>query len=276
LTAKTYNGHASALAALWNKAQKSGQIAEGRTNPFANQRVTNAAPRRTGPKGFAKDELEAIFALPIFTQGERPRRGKGEASYWIPLLLLWTGARPEEVAQLTVADFRDDGQGGLTVSFTDEGAHPHKGQQSLKTSRKQSGRRTIPVPKALIDLGLHAYLERLRSAGEEALFPRLRTRGARGTLFASWGEWWSGLVREKGLLSETGYQRQPAREFRHTWTTAARAAGIPREAREYIQGHKAKDGTANEDYGSHSPLGVEIAKLVDFGCDLCGVKPWAA
>lgn len=256
LTPKTFNGHASALAALWNKAQKAGQIGERHSNPFANQRVTNTStPAPEDPKGFSKGELEAIFALPIFTRGERPRGGKGHASYWMPLLLLWTGARPEEVAQLLVSDFKGDAAEGWTLNFTDLGTHPHKGQRSLKTSRKKSGRRTIPVPQPLIDLGLPAYLEYLNAAGETALFPMLRTRGARGLLFASWGEWWSKLLSSKGLLGIADHKRQPAREFRHTWTTAARASGITREAREYIQGHKAAGGTANEGYGDLAPLG---------------------
>jgi integrase len=274
LSPKTYNGHASALAALWNKAQKAGQIGEGRNNPFANQRVTNiAVPASQGAKGFSTRELETIFALPIFTSGERPQGGKGEASYWIPLLLLWTGARPEEVAQLMLADFRE-ASGGWTVSFTDEGMHPLKGQRSLKTSRKRSGRRTIPVPRPLIDLGLPAYLAHLKIRGEVALFPLLRTKGARGLLFAGWGEWWSKLLRERGVLEPSSHQRQPSREFRHTWTTAARASGIPREACEYIQGHKAAGGTANEGYGDHAPLGRLIAGLQFEGVNLSMVAPW--
>ncbi len=274
LSPKTYNGHASALAALWNKAQKTGQIAEGKSNPFANQRVANvSAPASEDAKGFSKGELESIFALPIFTSGERPQGGKGEASYWIPLLLLRTGARPEEVAQLMLADFKE-ANGDWTVTFTDEGIHPHKGQRSLKTTRKQSGRRTIPVPLPLIDLGLPAYLADLRTRGELALFPLLRTKGARGLLFAGWGEWWSKLLRERGVLAPSSRQRQPSREFRHAWTTAARASGIPREACEYIQGHKAAGGTANEGYGDHAPLGRLIAGLQFEGVNLSMVAPW--
>jgi len=208
----------------------------------------------TPSKGFSKAELEAIFALPIFTRGERPRGGKGQASYWIPLLLLWTGARPEEVAQLLVSDFKEDATEGWTVTFTDLGIHPQKGQRSLKTSRKRSGRRTLLVPQTLIDLGILEYLAHLKTAGEAALFPLLRVRGARGLLFAAWGEWWGKLIRDEGILAKADFERQPAREFRHTWTTAARASGITREAREYIQGHKAAGGTANEGYGDQTPL----------------------
>ena len=189
-------------------------------------------------------------------------------------MLLWTGARPEEVAQLMVSDFKEGDGGGLTVTYTDAGIHPHKGQRWLKTSPKQSGRRTIPVPQPLLDLGLLAYLAELGAAGETALFPLLRKRGARGLLFAGWSEWWSKLLKDRQSLKASSRARQPSREFRHTWTTAARASGIPREAREYIQGHKAAGGTANEDYGDLAPLGRLIAGLQFEGVDLSMVAPW--
>src|SRR3546814_13147439 len=65
---------------------------------------------RSGQDGrdFSVAELQTIFSLPVFTRGERPPHGRGEASYWLPLLLLWTGGRPEEIAQLMVSDFFND------------------------------------------------------------------------------------------------------------------------------------------------------------------------
>ncbi|HEX7820955.1 MAG TPA: hypothetical protein VF463_10090 [Sphingobium sp.] len=273
LSPKTFNGHASALAALWTKAVKAGQIRDDKANPFTNHRVVSSAPAPEEPKGFSADELTAIFSLPIFTRAERPRGGKGHASYWMPLLLLWTGARPEEVAQLMVADFKQDGQGAWFLTFTDRGIHPHKGQRSLKTTRHRSGRRTIPVPQTLLDLGLARYVEHLHGKGETALFPLLRTKSARKLLAPAWNEWWAKLLYDAGILSKDGPPRQPSREFRHTWTTAARRSGIPREAREYIQGHRAAGGTANEDYGDQEPLGMQLGNLRFNGFDLSGVRP---
>lgn len=274
LSAKTYNGHASALAALWNKARKAGQIRDDRANPFADQRVASSTPAPEEPKGFSNDELHAVFALPIFTHGERPRGGKGHASYWMPLLLLWTGARPEEVAQLMVSDFRSDGDWGWTLTYTDTGIHPIKGQRSLKTTRHRSGRRTIPLPQTLIDLGLPAYLDHLRADGETALFPLLRTKGARKLLGTAWSEWWSKLLYDHGILSKGLVQRQPTREFRHTWTTAARASEIPRDVRIYAQGHQEPGSSTNDDYGDLAPLGKQLAKLRFDGLDLSAVRPW--
>jgi integrase len=274
LTAKTYDGHASALAALWTKAVKAGHIRDDRANPFGGHRVASTSPQPEEPKGFSGEELAAMFALPIFTKGERPKGGKGHASYWMPLIMLWTGSRPEEAAQLMVDDFREVAGSGWTMTYTDLGIHPHKGQRSLKTSRKRSGRRTIPVPQALLDLGLIAYVQHLRDSRETAMFPLLRTKGARKLLATAWDEWWGKLLYSRSILTKDGPPRQPAREFRHTWTTAARASAIPRDVREYAQGHKAAGGTANEGYGDLSPLGKQLAHLGFGGLDLSGVKPW--
>lgn len=272
LSAKTRNTLLAALATLWRKAQEVGLIDYESHNPFVRRKAA-AGTRSKKPKGFSSAELRAIFKLPVFTEGERPTRGRGEASYWIPLLLLWTGARPEEIAQLTVGDFgRDAETDRLTMTITDEGDHPVKGHQLLKTSKNGSGRRTFPVPKALIDLGLLAYIEWLKSNGETALFPKLTMPSARGELFASFGPWWSYYMRHHGAL-EVGNARQPAREFRHTWTTAARASKVPQDAREYLQGHVAPNASSNDVYGDKSPH-ADWIDILELRIDLSGVLPW--
>src|SRR5690606_4760057 len=134
------------------KAEDDGLIAEGVTNPFKRKRQRQRQTKRV--TALTNQDLQAIFRLPVFAEGERPAGGKGDASYWIPLLLLWTGARPEEVAQLLLADIDKDKESGRwMLEITDEGEHPHKGTRSLKTSRTQSGRRCFPIPQPLLDLG---------------------------------------------------------------------------------------------------------------------------
>jgi integrase len=150
---KTQKQHLRMLAARWVKGQQEGYISDDLHNPF--KPPMPAAARKDDPPEFSVAELSAIFRLPVFTLGERPTRGKGEASFWMPLILLWTGARPEEAAQLTVADFADDPEiGRWMMTITDQGEHPIKGDQNLRTSKRGSGRRTFPVPQALIDLNL--------------------------------------------------------------------------------------------------------------------------
>lgn len=274
LSAKTLTQHVSALGARWVQAGRNGRLDRDKPNPFKEHDLERPQARAQ-PLGFSVGELEAIFSLPIFTKGERPRGGKGEASYWMPLLLLYTGARPEEIAQLLVTDlFHDADEGRWVLRITDEGEHPHKGRQSLKTSKIGEGRRTFPVPAPLLKLGLLRYREALEAAGEAALFPRLRPKGARNLLGSGFAQWWGEHLEASGVELK-GENRQPLREFRNTWSTAARRSGIPRKSMAYIQGHAVKDATSGEGYGALSPLRLAIDRLEFRGADSSAILPGA-
>jgi len=187
----------------------------------------------------------------------------------LPLLLLFTGARPEEMAQLIVPDIVQDEGGRWLIRITNVGAHPNKPARTLKTLP-----RTFPLPEPLIDLGFLRYVAALKRKGELAMFPRLRTKGGRELLFAGFGMWWSKYLKDHGINLE-GEGRQPMREMRHTWSTAARRSKITREAMAYIQGHALPDATAGEGYGDLNPLGYQIDQLTFEGVDLSSVLPWS-
>lgn len=171
--------------------------------------------------------------------------------------------------------FKEAESGDWFLRITDEGSHPTKGHQALKTSRKGTGRRMFPVPTKLIDLGLIDYVDWLKANGETALFPKLGTKGGRGQLFATFGPWWGKYLREHKVLP-AGQGRRQSREFRHGWSTAARKSGISEAAMEYIQGHSRTGKSANVGYGALVPLGREIHKLRFEGLDLSNVMRWEA
>ena len=274
LSLKTQKQHLGMLAARWAQAQEEDYIPRELGDPFKRKMPT--AQRSTDPQEFSIAELEAMFSLPVFKEGARPLGGKGEASYWMPLLLLWTGARPEELAQLTLKDFADDPElGRWCMTITDQGEHPEKGQQLLKTSRRGSGRRSFPVPQALLDLNLRGYVEHLEKAGEAALFPAMRPKGARGHLYPGWATWWAKYLRDNKVLPE-GVARKPAREFRHVWNTAARRAEIPEDAREYLMGHYRSGASSNDRYGAKRVHGVQIDKLAYPWFGPTNVNGWKA
>lgn len=274
LAPKTLNQNSGQIATLWRKGQAEGLIDENLPDPFKGRKAAQTFMPEV-PQELSPSELAAIFALPLFTSGERPPRGRGEASYWLPLMLLWTGARPEELAQLMVDDiWQDVGTERWMLRITDEGTHPVKGSRTLKTAQKHTGRRTFSLPSALIALGLIDYVEWVRGQGATALFPLLSIKNARGHLFPGWGEWWSAYLKRNGAFP-AGSKRRAAREFRHNWTTAARVSGIGKEAREYIQGHTAAGASANEGYGSKVSLGLAIDRLDYPALDLSGVKVWS-
>lgn len=56
---------------------------------------------------YSPGALSKLFAGPVHASGERPPQVRGDASYWLPLLALYTGARLEELGQLRPADVRE-------------------------------------------------------------------------------------------------------------------------------------------------------------------------
>lgn len=269
LSSRTLNASVNGLGNIWRRAWAAGYLGDdiGRdSNPFTGHQIPSTTRREANP-GLTIEQLKAVFNLPVFTRGERPVRGRGEAAFWIPLLLLWTGARPEEVAQLLVSDFStDEKTGRLLIEFTDERPHPRKGARSLKTRRSDSGRRIFPVPDELIRIGLPDYIAWLRQTGEVALFPALTVTSRRRELHKAWAEWWRLYVRGHNALPASG--NKPARDFRHTWTTAARASGLSESEREWIQGHVPSGKSSNVLYGSRISEGLAIDKLRFEGLDL--------
>ncbi|AYJ86691.1 hypothetical protein D3Y57_12890 [Sphingomonas paeninsulae] len=122
-------------------------------------------------------------------------------------------------------------------------------------------------------MGLLAYIDALKASGETAMFPDLRVKGARGTLFPGYGEWWGRYLKAHNAFPQ-GEGRKQSREFRHHWTTAGRRSGLSESALEYIQGHSTANKSANAGYGQRAPLGYEIDKLEFAGLDLSDVRPW--
>ncbi len=276
LSRKTLRGHLASLARVWKLGQERGDLADEAANPF-RARSELAGDDPASRAEFTIEELKAIFALPVFTSGERPTRGRGDASYWMPLLLLWTGVRPEEAAQLLTSDFDHDEEGRWLMTITDVGVHPVKGKRSLKTEKKgSSGRRTFVVPGELLRLGLFDYVKNLKETNQVALFPALTVKNKkRGHLYSSVSEWWGEYIREHGVVLE-GTGRRPYRDFRQAWATAAREAGIPEEAMSYLMGHSVKAGPQTRTYGQRDAHGWRMADMAYPKLDFSKVLPWGS
>jgi integrase len=274
VTQATLKKHCQVLSTRWSHAAGSGLISEALRNPFYGRKFKVG---RSPVEGFSADELRGIFSLPHFASGEQPTWGRGEAAYWLPLLALYTGARPEEIAQLVLSDIFEDRDTGRTVlSFEGTSMHPEKGQQRLKTEEKGTGPRTFPLPDALISLGFLDYVTWLRAQGEDALFPALRVRNKFNKLFPSFSEKWAEAIYSREILKRRS-RRQPFREFRHTFTTGARISGIPEEAIGYILGHTtagANQPRMTRTYGKLSPYAQRIAEYRPLLDVLELVKPW--
>lgn len=104
-------------------------------------------PRRA----FNAEEMKAIF------QSEYMRDGYYNCpyQYWIPLLAAFTGARVNELGQLTPSDIRQSKEGTWYIDITDT----KDDEESDKTLKNVESRRIIPVHKKLIELGFIDFVQ---------------------------------------------------------------------------------------------------------------------
>ena len=205
---------------------------------------------------FAIDELHALFKSEVYS-GARPLGGGGEAAYWLPLLALYTGARLEELSQLQQKDLEKDDAQGWFLGITDIAE-----DASVKS---ENARRRVPIHSELLKFGFVEYLEGLKDAPAEYIFPDLKPdiNGYRGGNFSKW----FGRYRRKVGIKDP---RKVFHSFRHCFIDACRECSVPRELRDVIVGH-ANQSVAVE-YGSGTyplePIFDAMARVRYRGLDL--------
>lgn len=112
-------------------------------------------------KLFGSEAFRAIAAKP-----------EEEPLYWFVVVLLFTGARPRELCQLNPqVDFGTlDGHW-----YIDLDQHTPAGV-GIKKSIKTGETRRLPLHPELVRLGFHEYLQRVKKAGADRLFPTWRVK----------------------------------------------------------------------------------------------------
>lgn len=140
--------------------------------------VADMMPRKTGPTNerdtFKDDALKTLFGSPLFTTAKsdqwRDLHRPGNVAvrdhrYWIPWVMLYSGARPAEVAQLHVEDVQQE-HGVWIMHISDEG----DGNKRTKTA---GSRRMVPIHSSLVAMGFLDHVERHRAAGAVQVFPEV-------------------------------------------------------------------------------------------------------
>lgn len=220
----------------------------------AAKAATKRSARARQRKDYTKEELASIFSSPIYSASgwSAPRADFGKAWYWIPLLLYYTGARREELAQLRTTDVVRTGAEApcLSILANDDESD---GERGVKT---KGSRRLIPLHPDLIRLGFIEYVVGLSDANAQ-VFPGLKA-DPRGYFGANFGKRWAEYLREVVGLKASA---TPSHGFRHTFKTLCREVGIAEDVHDAITGHST--GMVARGYGE-MPLARMAAELRKF------------
>lgn len=175
-------------------------------------------------------ELRRLFEGPEFASIAAD--AGQEALYWLPLIGLYTGARPREICQLNPQHDWGEESG---VHFLRVDALSPAGAGVTKSVKTDEVRR-IPLHPELVRLGLPEYLAAKRDIGADRLFPSVRVK--KGNPYEIAGERFTALLKKTGIYDDNA---PPGRKvlgmyvFRKTFITFAGNQGIPTFG---ITGHK--------------------------------------
>jgi len=246
LSVNTVNRYLSNLAAFC-----SWLVGHGYINDNPTEGMFLAKDKRKKVYPFTVDQMNTLFRSPLFTgctSDDAPRfwNKPGDVRirdhrYWIPLIMLYSGARPGEIAQLTLSDVREEQQTWI-LDITETAGD---GEEDIKRLKTDGSRRVVPVHRELIKLGFLDYLAKVRDGGHTRVFP-LAIRNDRGQMLSDFSRDFGRYLEKVGLKNGRGLSLY---SFRHGAFDAMRRAGYLDEQFNFIFGHVSGGNRVTKGYG---------------------------
>lgn len=178
---------------------------------------------------WSREQLKKLFKHLSFTKPTvRCRKGQTYQQqleeYWIPLILLHSGARSSEICQLDVSDIKQiDGIWCIDINDSGEG----------KRLKSPSSKRVVPIHSKLIELGFLDYVNERRKNNLLKLFNiKLSDQNL---------DWSKGFARRfNKTLDELGFRknaRPTLHSFRHTFVDELQILQVQENVVADIVGH---------------------------------------
>ncbi|GMA76663.1 hypothetical protein GCM10025880_30800 [Methylorubrum aminovorans] len=170
------------------------------------------------------------------------------ATYWVPLIMLYSGARPGELCQLNVEDLREEYNERPHLNVLclndDEDEEPdhesaRKPQEDGRRVKTSAGRRLIPIHPMLVRMGLLDLFNRRRAelrGNEKGQLFKDVSPNAHGHYSAALTKRINRRLRALGITNK----RFVLYSLRHNFIEACHAAGMPDTVRMKIVGHQAQ------------------------------------
>lgn len=295
LAVVTLNERLAKLKALFKVLKGKGVMSHNPAADTLGLKENSYVKRRDKRQPFDQDDLTNIFSSCIFNEKQLRSQGQsGEASYWIPILMYYTGARTEEIAGLALADvvqhpihgwylnlidrpsadddlFDDEKSGN---SKAESKPNPSKGDETQAHSRllkNGDSIRRVPIAPELIDLGFLRYMDYVRQSGQQSLFPGLthdwhmKLSGAFSKFFGRYKTEVLGINNPKKVLYS----------FRHSMKDAMTRANVDAMYLQRVLGHASGLGTVTDGYGIEDvPLDVLTAEFAKIKFYPIPAQPW--
>ena len=130
-------------------------IIDGKIKPL--QKETLSANKKRLP--WNSHQLKSFFEGKFYkscAEGAVKPYSKGDKAwrFWMPLIMLYSGARPNEIAQLHIEDLKRTEAGTWYLNITDTDDH-----EEVKTLKTESSRRRIPVHAELLKFGFLSFVQ---------------------------------------------------------------------------------------------------------------------
>jgi integrase len=177
-------------------------------------------------EAFTDEDIARLFTSEEYTDQLRQRR---YGRHWLPLILLYSGARREELANLAISDVKTE----KGIPYFDIAPDSARGRRL----KNKASKRRVPIHSHLVELGLLHYVKQRRTAGELLLFSKQKNEGkGRETVGDSVGKWLARLLAKENIEG-----KKSLHSFRATVTTKLYEAGVDGETRRELLGHSGKD-----------------------------------
>lgn len=234
-----------------------------------SQKTPCKLPKRVSrPKRRMSWSLEHVSRLlrsPIYVGTSSPKQRSRKATarnriiirdaiYWVPLIMITMGVRPEEILQAAVPDVvRRD---GILCLFV--------GEEEDAVLKNEQSRRVLPIPEILLELGFREWVVAKRKFGETWLFPEIQPDKSHGRRSQIFGDRLRNLLKTLKLHDT----REDTYAMRRTLSSKLLSRGIDTGTRQRILGHL-EGTTIDRHYSDHGLLELkDLLDSVDYGIEV--------
>jgi integrase len=224
---KTVNLHLSTLSAFFKWGIDNGLIAD---NPAKGLTLKVNGAAKNQRDAFSDEQIKEVFSGLL-------KGRETAAKAWVPLVMLFSGCRPEEAAQLRVKDIREeDGVWVFDFATMDDGLR----------RKTEASRRLVPVHPRLWELGLKKLMD---ADPDDQLFRDIKMSST-GRRSAPVGRFFNRRLRkEKGIENK----KLVMYSLRHSVTTKLLHAGVAESLISQLVGHTNNSMTSGR-YGKSFPI----------------------